>query len=945
MIKIIISGTYDGFYPRYATDGVLDDSICKKLLDRRMYFSKAEDSLFKEGYSFQCVGDAGVFFHKIILLFDALGRDGFMMASLFLPDGDKLDGKDIKDTLDSIIRDYKAHTSNGIASIDIDWSFAKSKADELKVHSEKWDKHPTNSNASRTALIKGVENRIADYFNYPNPLLSVFADYEQVFLTGSLLDPAMISDNGEQGYKVLEKEVANIDNPKYTIVFENQQEDASLSDKRRTITKKELESHKGNIPFGTYSKSGYRTATVEIIDKTSKDGSTIIVALPTLRPKSATLELKIVDKDTGEEIPKTDITIEWSNPLLNKKQKTQYIGSISFNEEDCDTFWYYTLKCNQYESFSGDVYIKDGTNESKEIRLIPKPKWSIDINLPQDNKTHTGILDEELEEEINQIKSEQTVHSSGLTAFTGGTINMPEKPKTSYFLRLDINSKKYSLFKKYLTKVNVVQQVKKNLTDKNKLEPIVTEINKIKQCIQAGDVYNAKEALETLNDLYDAIHQGRNIIQDTIKAIEKGNRIPDVVIAPKDIKYDPTSHRLICERTELPMNESVVLGKDKYKYSIPKPIWNKEECDTNVSIVNRTLLNKYKIVYWLVGLLALIIIITTTFLFAGNGKKLQDIKDQMSEISTTMSGKYPNSYCGDSLYSIADSLNNIYMKLASKENGLLEDNIYKVFYNTFGSQSKLKRKDNQVFHEALALFNVPIENFNQEKWDKLSQDFKVLTIEHQDTLKSKFDDRKKQLNRIMETAAVKAEKELYDKCMDQNATILLCDNFIQKYPNSSFIEDVKQRKQNLSDALESMLYNACFTANDTIENCKEYLKHFKDSNNQRVEKVKGKKRDLENAQNSEPVKTTSNNVKEKIKNKESLFKALTWENVENEGKKLYSNYDIIKEYKDRTKTIIENAGKAGKKKYNAAYDYAKNRNLQDLAKKDRLYYLEIELNK
>ena len=52
MIKIVISGTYDGFYPRYATDGVLDDDICKKLLDRRMYFSKAGDSLFKEGYSF-----------------------------------------------------------------------------------------------------------------------------------------------------------------------------------------------------------------------------------------------------------------------------------------------------------------------------------------------------------------------------------------------------------------------------------------------------------------------------------------------------------------------------------------------------------------------------------------------------------------------------------------------------------------------------------------------------------------------------------------------------------------------------------------------------------------------------------------------------------------------------------------------------------------------------
>jgi len=104
MIKIIISGTSDGFYPRYASDGILDDEVSQRLLDRRRFLSRDADRLNKEGYSFQPLEGVGILFHKLLLLYDAFGRDGFMMVSLFLPKDEMLDGKEIKDVLDAYCR-------------------------------------------------------------------------------------------------------------------------------------------------------------------------------------------------------------------------------------------------------------------------------------------------------------------------------------------------------------------------------------------------------------------------------------------------------------------------------------------------------------------------------------------------------------------------------------------------------------------------------------------------------------------------------------------------------------------------------------------------------------------------------------------------------------------------------------------------------------------------
>lgn len=1004
MIKIIISGTYDGFYPRYATDGILDDDICKKLLDRRMYFSKAGDSLFKEGYSFQCVKDIGIFFHKIILLFDALGRDGFMMASLFLPVGEKLDGKEIKDALDSIIRDYKNRTSNGIATIDLDWSFVKRKADELvqKVKAAKWEKRPVN-NSSATALISGVDNRVADYFDYPNPLHRVLSDYEQIFLTESLLDPSMISENGEQGYKVLKKEIVDIDNPEFTIVYENLLEGASISNQRETITKKELDSNPGGIPLGIYSKPGYRPVKVEITEKTRRDGSTLYLKLPVLTPKKATVELKIVDKITGEAISleQEHCTIEWSNPHQEtyKSNDTVY----DFAGTSCDSCWHYIVKCDHYEVFSGDFKVIDQTNKSIEIKLIPHPTWTVFAKYDETTKPlHTNIQKEDLDYYVRSVKGyieqkgwsiekidkNEDTHSvtvigkkksiysvapsdSKFQNNNESTSNLglvPSKQDESSiicFLQLDKKSKNYSLFKKCREKndkevsllAEDVNKFKSSLArlvingqlGQKKYQTLVKQIDVIYKSLQAINKDEIKNALDSFdmsltqcNLRTDII----NIIKKTIIAIERNNA--KIVSAPQYIKYNSKFHQLISERKEGLSEESIVLTGDNYNYFLDTPIWNENKESQEETIVKRVLSKKFRPLYWTLGSVASILILALVVVsFIGNGGKTKEILMQMSNLSTTIDNEYPNSYCGDSLYLIADDLNGKYTELASSKKELLIDSVYNAFYNILIRQSEYKEKDSQIFKEAMSLFDVALENFDLAKWDKLSQEFDVLTQEHQDTLKSKWEYRIKQIEERRKDDKLKAENSLYEQCMGTNGTIAKCDQFIQKYPNSIFLGDIKNKRQLLFDEWESGLYNACFNANATVVQCDKYLKYFKDPNNQRVKDVKARKQTL--SSKAEPTQTNSlhtvkgSSDKTPINVPQALFNSLAWSNIKDGENAFFNKYDVVEKYVNRTKTLIQKAISAGKKKYEKTYKKVKNMKPSELNGNDRLFYLEKEL--
>lgn len=389
MIKIIISGTSDGFYPRYASDGVLDDEVSQRLLDRRRFLSRDADRLNKEGYSFQPLEGIGVLFHKLILLYDGFGRDGFMMASLFLPKGEVLEGNVIKEALDAVIREYKMHIVGGMANVELDWSFVKRKADEVntKVRLMPWKKHLSPSDSSRTALIKGADNRVAEYFQFPNPLHPDCTGFGQVFLTESLLDPAMVSDNGEQGYKVID---VDIDNPIYEIHYNNPNGYSTFG-LEHEVSKKKLDA---TDPFfcGTIKQSGFRELNVFIPadKKNSLDGITLEVDLPSLIKKEASVFIQVLGSDTTE-IPWENCTINWkSNESYSLWENRIPTGRLYyFEKEECDRTWKLCVECDQYEKKEAEVEVNDRDKEKLvTISLRYNPTWTIVVTLPNKEESY-----------------------------------------------------------------------------------------------------------------------------------------------------------------------------------------------------------------------------------------------------------------------------------------------------------------------------------------------------------------------------------------------------------------------------------------------------------------------------------------------------------------------------------------------------------------------------
>lgn len=986
MIKIIVSGTYDGFSPRYSSDGILDDQISTHLLDRRRFLSRDADRLYKEGYSFQPLA-GGILFHKIILLYDGFGRDGFVMASLFLPEGEMLGGAVIKETLDAIIRDYKVRIQNGIANVELDWSFVKIRADELnsKVQSMTWKKRPSNNGSNKTALIKGADSRVADYFQYPNPLNSGCTGYGQVFLTESLLDPAMVLDDSEQGYKVLTTDDVDIDNPEYAIVYENKQQGARLSSERKTITKKELDSHPGNISLGTLSKPGYRSAEVMIkeADKISKDGFSVAVTLPTLVQKKASVKIDIFDNDNAEvPIPGYRCTFKWSQSSFGQSKLLQPLdGVFSFYGEDCDTRWNFTIECESYETYSGEVNVLDGKTETKKVILKPKPLWNIYIQLPngETNLNKSAIPEDDLNYytqkaelylknnglDIDKSTRDDVAHKITIVGkkkvvleYDGNNglgrneeeikdDNLPQTSET-YVLRLDKKSQKYSLFKNYRKKACIEKEVDSAIKILEKYSTSQrngknNQINKIIGYLRDGELESAKNAINNLPDIFVYTDNGKKIVDSAKNAInltKKRKQIPDVVIKPTDVeyKYDNNSHWLECSRTKAPgESEEIVFGKDKYRYSVPYHSWTKVLWGNQHCIVQRNLLPKYKLLNWVLGVVLVgVLAFAAYFIFFNKGdKQVAELKDTMKN-SIALMNNYPNGYCGDSIYYPAKEIESKYLTFANKNADLLSDSVYKVFVGVLNKQSEFKNKDSLIFSQAVALFDSPIDSFDLQKWDELMKDRQVLTKVHNDSLDYMWQERQERIEQLKKQAAdeaAQAEEAAFMKCTTFDA----CVSFLRNYPNSIHVTEVRAKREEFR---EKEMYQKCRSANATVKDCDDYLNKIPDnSHTAEIKQIKANIKGLA----STGGQSSSQSGKEVISKPGPLFNILTWDIVKDNGKQFYENYEISDQgLLKRANNIIENANKIGETKYSNLYSEVENYTPQQLSyeKKDRLYYLE-----
>lgn len=695
MIKIIISGTSNGFSPRFASDGILDDSVSLSLLDRRRFFSREADRLEKDGYCFQPLEKVGILFHKILLLYDGYGRDGFMMASLFLPKNDILTGTEIKDALDSIVKEYKARTINGMANFDLDWSFVKQKAEELniKVKNTDWTKLPAKNDNLCTAFIKGAEDHVADFFQYPNPLHRGCAGFGLVFLSESILDPSKASVNGDQGYKILTTEDVDIANPEYEIKLIEQFPQNGSFEGVRKITKKEL-SQEGDIRIGTYSKPGYRTTEVYIKnnEKFSKDNLAIEVTLPILTQKSATIEIIVNGTDTGEPIP--DYTIKWknaSNQVLSLQK--QINGKYNFSGESCDMKWFYTIDCGKsYECYSDEIFIKDGEVLQITPKIIHKQLWSIDYILPNGDRTpyKQDIPSDNIKKWIKHVieylelngydviskledersfkvtlsckehtdeslmgsgkrKETQSGNDKVTTVFdvtpSEKKTHFPENKRKKYFLKLNDKSRNYLLFKNYRKKNNYANKISYNLYA---LEIEIANLKRDSQYVNTanagseiinhiknGDIDKAKYALKLYLRRTDVSLDLLNKIESIITDIERQKRIPNVVLNPQDITYNDREHRLECERSICPSSqEPIKFNKDYYRYFISAPNWEPENtCPLHENVVRKELLTKYKVAFIATLIVAILAVMIGVKYFIGNGEAAEMCQKYEQKIS------------------------------------------------------------------------------------------------------------------------------------------------------------------------------------------------------------------------------------------------------------------------------------------------------------------------
>lgn len=930
MIKIIISGTSDGFYPRYATDGILDDAVSQNLLDRRRLLSRGDDRLYKEGYSFQPLSgvQAGILYHKLILLYDGFGRDGFMMASLFLPDGELLEGNDIKDALDSIIRDYKSKTINGMANVELDWTFVKNIADELnaKVQLKPWKKHPIGSDSSRTALITGVGDRVGDYFKYPNPLDSDCSAYGQVFLTESLLDPKMVSEDVMQGYKVLTAEEVDIDDVEYIIEYENEQAGAMLIPGRSVIKKKELDKA-GSVCLGKYTMAGYRDADVYIhdTDKNSPDGITIVVKLPRLMQKNAKVEFNVMDEKTGQAILLNDDDIMWSESggyghknMAVKKNRIDFYGS------DCDKTWHFAIKCAKYEEYKDEIRVDDGDDKVIAVKLAPQPLWSIDIQFPN-GRTKTcssGVPDDMLDVQIDAAKryltkeglvidkdfKDSRLHrvtiygkkretefgetGSGSNTGGGGITSGREK----YFLSLDEKSRNYSLFRNYREKTklkndhaNAVDELK-FLSEgykgnaKENIDAVIRGLESFKSKQADSARRKLEEYYNGLNSINPTIKQILDKSKAAIRDLKKIESIPEIVPDYKvsGIIYNEGEHRLEKEDYSIPKSSKTIhLGHDKFDYSIPEPKWHKGGGGAYSSVVQRKLRTPYKIV-----IVAIIAVIVALISFIAWNKIKGSDNDSIKALLANEQFTNESIYCGDTIFNEAQTL-----YLDCCDNGDTISDSFRTFKSFYEKQNELKREAERQAEDLKE-----VEKNQQEK-EEIQEDFERCSKGLDDmynTIKSvvpsgspmsviqkaknDFHQYLKENFNFTKSGDCWVKEGYSEEQLEKiNSKIMEIETYLDKATQKTS-EETKNGNGGKNPENENTLYQKCIGDKATVNDCDKYLNLYDVANSgapsTHIVNVKAKRNTLMSQNNTESKKVINNSY--------DLFEALekVWESVE-----------------------------------------------------------------
>lgn len=949
MIKIIISATNRGL-SKLASDGNSRDDVVTRVLDKRSLFSVDFNRLGRTGYAFQLLPGVGILYQEIILLNEVVGgdnvRNGYVMFSIFVPQHYVIKGADIKKTLDDIIDNYKSQINGNNINLDIDLSFVTGKAQELdnNVIKSNWGGSPANVDTLKAALMPVDDNKVADCFRFPTPLHDAFSGFGIVFLTERLLNPAMTSQDGENGYKIIYADIDTNDY-EYRIVHPDPQEGATLSLTRNTVKESELRNNRDGIKIGTYSKSGYRPKDVVINAETkSSDGYNIDVELPTLEQKKATLTLKVVNENQAI---LSDVTCKCTD--IYGKEISPANGVFNFRGEECDKDWTISVQCDSYKGHECEIKVKDRWNETKTIELTPNDstgthimtvsstdknqsidrskqslaeKGSVCCEVKSEGGTHNEyVMGEKQETGVGQTPPLQgnEAPSDNLSESTSGDQERSQlPPQKTYILPLNDPSKKYLIFKKYVC----IAQFKKHVKDicKKKCGQDILE------ALEKNDASAAQEKLDDLlrkNSMSQFFKSPNGdtfieLAKSAIKAVKKAP-LPSVK-SPTGVKYNSEKHRLECSCTEKVVLNEVVLNKDKYhEYSIPNPQWIEEDSWSQQDCkVKRKLRKKYRVCIGIASALLLCAIVSLGVCLFGNKDKkaVEDLKNNtFNFMLRNKNALYGNQYCGKIVYDSMESFHSQWADLIKKNEDLKNYKTFISLDSRYKLQTQYKEFDSTILKRGVVLSSADI--FDSVAWSDLKNDtmYKHLSKKSEDSLQTLHE------NKLAEIAE---KARLYQSCMDSKIIdTCKCNCYLSRY-------------------VDRKAYEAHYSE------VKTRLNH-----RQQQAAQTSPKRTEKDAQNGK-TKPSSNNSslssgeQKTIKSESDLFLALEkWDNVrkgrpnadvltkyqyddksgklEDQAKSIVDaacNQDFNKEYKKKNKKIND-YNEAAMSRYNEAYNAAK----------------------
>lgn len=360
MAYIIAHGTVNGY--RKITQGHPIGTEQKVLTDIRAEFDNTQTMLNKSfGYLIQ-MAEKGVWLSIVKLLFDGErsgNGTGFWAFSAFIPNNQIVDGKVIKQTLESLLAHYLTEIGGDFTkNIGVDWSFVEQATADLNSYCKpRFKPAPINykedsiDNKQFAYVNVSSEEEIEQYLG--KPFQPEYGKYRAVFLGTYLQNPAHLA-----AQKPL---VIDFGNEVYDIIWQGDANKYPNMHLPQSIRKKEIETE----PFA-FHKQCYTPKTIRFSDGRRDDSNaTITLSIPELEPKEYVVQFSINFPEAVSSIKATRRTDRTYQQIDTVSSEDKH--SLVFKGEEALSTWHVYFKTT--DKF--DDYEKDIVPYENNVSTIP----------------------------------------------------------------------------------------------------------------------------------------------------------------------------------------------------------------------------------------------------------------------------------------------------------------------------------------------------------------------------------------------------------------------------------------------------------------------------------------------------------------------------------------------------------------------------------------------